>query len=189
MMKLQVPSLGSVCASDVDCIAQVAGAKWNGETVVYAYKSGELVRLPKGASVPVTLKVLEYELFHFCPIDDIASDISFAPIGLLDMFNAGGAMEQVEIHMTSDKAPEHCDGEVSSELVTSLSENRPPTATIALRVRGCGRFGAYSSKRPLKCTVGNAGTDFDYDSATGLLTLTLPVSGEEMYRWPVEIQV
>ncbi|KAJ6316664.1 hypothetical protein OIU78_019863 [Salix suchowensis] len=157
---------GSVCASDVDCIAQVAGAKWNGETVVYAYKSGELVRLPKGASVPVTLKVLEYELFHFCPIDDIASDISFAPIGLLDMFNAGGAMEQVEIHMTSDKAPEHCDGEVSSELVTSLGENRPPTATIALRVRGCGRFGAYSSKRPLKCTVGNAGTDFDYDSAT-----------------------
>ena len=122
-------------------------------------------------------------------MQDNASDISFAPIGLLDMFNAGGAMEQVEIHMTSDKAPEHCDGEVSSELVTSLRENGSPTATIALRVRGCGRFGAYSSKRPLKCTVGNAGTYFDYDSATGLLTLTLPVPGEEMYRWPVEIQV
>lgn len=29
---------------------------------------GEVIRLPKGASVPVTLKVLEYELFHFCPI-------------------------------------------------------------------------------------------------------------------------
>jgi len=30
----------SVRASDVDCIAQVAGANWDGETVVYAYKSG-----------------------------------------------------------------------------------------------------------------------------------------------------
>lgn len=30
--------------------------------------SGEAIRLPKGASIPVTLKVLEFELFHFCPI-------------------------------------------------------------------------------------------------------------------------
>jgi len=29
---------------------------------------GEVIRLPKGASIPVTLKVLEFELFHFCPI-------------------------------------------------------------------------------------------------------------------------
>jgi len=98
-------------------------------------------------------------------------------------------VEQVEIQMASDKSPEHFDGEVSSELTTSLSENRSPTATIALKVRGCGRFGAYSSQRPLKCTVGNVFTDFNYDSATGLVTLTLPVPVEEMYRWPVEIQV
>lgn len=31
---------GSVRATDVDAIAQVAGADWNGETIVYAYKSG-----------------------------------------------------------------------------------------------------------------------------------------------------
>jgi raffinose synthase len=37
---------GSVCASDVDCIAQVTGAKWNGETVVYAYKSGNYSTCP-----------------------------------------------------------------------------------------------------------------------------------------------
>lgn len=30
--------------------------------------SGEVIRLPRGASLPVTLKVLEYELFHFCPL-------------------------------------------------------------------------------------------------------------------------
>ncbi|KAF2307908.1 hypothetical protein GH714_033298 [Hevea brasiliensis] len=180
---------GSVRATDVDCIAQVAGADWNGETIVYTHKSGEVVRLPKGASMPVTLKVLDYELFHFCPIMEITSNISFAPFGLLDMFNTGGAVDQLEIKVASDKKPEHFDGEVCSEITTLLSENRSPTATISLKVRGCGRFGAYSSQRPLKCLVDDAETDFNYDSDTGLVTLTLPVPEEEMYRWTLEIQV
>lgn len=122
-------------------------------------------------------------------VQEITSNISFAPIGLLDMFNTGGAVDQFEIKMASDKKPEHLDGEVSTDVTTSLSENRSPTATIALKVRGCGRFGAYSSQRPLKCIVGNAETNFNYDPDTGLVTLTLPVPEEEMYRWPVEIHV
>ncbi|KAK2975712.1 hypothetical protein RJ640_010771 [Escallonia rubra] len=179
----------SVQATDVDAIAQVAGPDWNGETVVYAYRSGEVVRLPQGASLPVTLKAIEYELFHFCPLKEIAANISFAPIGLLDMFNSGGAVEQTEVHFASDKKPELFDGEVISEVSTSLSENRTPTATIALKVRGCGRFGAYSSQRPLKCTMGNVESEFNYEAATGLLTLTIPVPQEEMFRWPIEILV
>ncbi|KAJ9695790.1 hypothetical protein PVL29_010989 [Vitis rotundifolia] len=59
---------GSVCAADVDQIAHVAGTNWKGDVVVYAYKSGEVVRLPEGASLPVTLKVVEFEVFHFCPL-------------------------------------------------------------------------------------------------------------------------
>jgi len=81
------------------------------------------------------------------------------------MFNTGGAVEQVEIH------------------------NRAATKTIALSVRGRGRFGVYSSQRPLKCVVGGAETDFNYDSETGLTTFSIPVSPEEMYRWSIEIQV
>ena len=122
-------------------------------------------------------------------MQEITSSISFAAIGLLNMFNAGGAVEQVEIHLASDRKPELFDGEVSSELTTSLSENRSPTATITLKVRGCGRFGAYSSQRPLKCTVGSAETNFNYDSATGLVNFDIPLAEEEMYRWPIEIQV
>ncbi|KAK2996412.1 hypothetical protein RJ639_010621 [Escallonia herrerae] len=179
----------SVQATDVDAIAQVAGPDWNGETVVYAYRSGEVVRLPEGVSLPVTLKALEYELFHFCPLKEIAANISFAPIGLLDMFNSGGAIEQTEVHFASDKKPELFDGEVVSEVSTLLSENRTPTATIALKVRGCGRFGAYSSQRPLKCTLGSVESEFNYEAATGLLTLTIPVPQEDMFRWPIEILV
>ncbi|XP_052172849.1 probable galactinol--sucrose galactosyltransferase 2 [Diospyros lotus] len=166
---------GSVQAADVDVLAQVAGPEWNGDTVVYAHRAGEVIRIPKGASLPVTLKVLEYELFHFCPVKEIPSNISFTPIGLLDMFNSGGAVEQFEVHFPS-------------ELTTSLDGNRSPTATVALRVRGCGRFGAYSSQCPLKCMVRGVEAEFEYDPAIGLLTFTIPPPEEDMYKWPIEIQ-
>ncbi|CAI9761153.1 unnamed protein product [Fraxinus pennsylvanica] len=127
----------SVQASDVNTISQIAGSDWNGDAVVYAYRSREMVRLPKGASLPVTLKVLEYELFHICPIKYITPDISFAPIGLLDMLNSGGAVEYIEVQLDSEKKVEHFDGEVASELSGSLSKSWSPTATIALKKRKC----------------------------------------------------
>lgn len=179
----------SVRTTDVDLIHQVAGADWNGEAIVYAYRSGEIIRLPKGASLPVTLKVLEYELYHFCPIKEIATNINFAPIGLLNMFNSSCAVEKFNVQLISEKKSEFFDGEVSSDLSATLGMGRLPTATIFLEVRGCGRFGAYSSQPPLKCTIGGSETNFEYDSAIGLLTFCIPVPEKEMYRWPIEIQV
>lgn len=105
------------------------------------------------------------------------------------MFNTGGAVEQVEINKACEKEAEPFDGEVESEVITSLSSHRSATATISLSVRGNGRFGAYSSQRPLKCVVGETETDFNYDSASGLVSFTIPVPSEEMYRWPIKIQV
>lgn len=178
----------SVHASDVDSIADVAGPDWKGEVIVYMYQSGEVVRLPKGASLPVTLKVLEYELFHFCPLKEITSSISFAPIGLIDMYNCGGAVDQFDIQLLSDEKSERSDGEISAEQRSSLS-NTISSTVIKLKVRGCGRLGVFSSQSPSKCTIDGAEADFQYDSETGLLTISLPVPQEELYRWSVEIQI
>ncbi|KAK9128695.1 hypothetical protein Syun_017492 [Stephania yunnanensis] len=177
----------SVRTTDVDNIAQIAGDDWNGDVVVYAFKSGEIVRLPKSVSLPVTLKVLDYELFHFCPVKEIADNISFAPIGLLDMFNASGALEQFEVAL--ETKAELFDGDVSSESPIPLSESRSPTAMISLKSRGCGRFGAYSSQQPLKVCVDIEEFDFNYCEDTRLLTFNLPVPEKEMYQWHIKIQV
>lgn len=177
----------SVQANDVDALALVAGPGWSGETVVYAHRSEEVIRLPKGASLPVTLKVLEYELFHFCPLKEVAKSISFAPIGLLNMFNTGGAVEQFEVHLPRDNEPEPLDGEAKSELSISAGDNVSLTATVALKVRGCGLFGAYSSHRPLKCLVNNTEVEFEYKPHMGSLMFTIPVPVEEMYQWPIDI--
>jgi len=157
---------GSVRAEDVDAIARVAGGggDWDGEAVVYAHRARELVRLPRGATLPVTLKTLEYELFHVCPVRAVAPGVSFAPIGLLDMFNAGGAVEECAVHSDGN-------------------------AGVTLRVRGCGRFGAYFSRRPVKCSLDSGDVEFSYDADTGLVTVDVPVPEQEMYRWALEIQV
>ncbi|XP_057770328.1 probable galactinol--sucrose galactosyltransferase 2 [Salvia miltiorrhiza] len=170
---------GSVRATDVDSIAQIARPDWKGETVAYAHRSGEVVRLPEGASLPVTLKVLEYELFHFCPVKNVTDSIAFAPIGLLDMFNSGAAVEQFEVYNTS----------ITNNDSEASTESRSSVAIVALKARGCGRFGVYCSQRPLRCTLDNVETEFNYEAASGLATLMIPVPKEEMHRWSIEIQV
>ncbi|KAJ8512999.1 hypothetical protein OPV22_003433 [Ensete ventricosum] len=181
---------GIVIATDVDGIAQLAGPDWGGQAVIYAFKSGELIRLPKGATLPVTLKVLEYEVFHVCPVKNITPSISFAPIGLLDMFNSGGAVEQFDVSVTSNHAAAgQDDGHAFSDTAATMSTNRGSTATVALRVRGRGRFGAYSSQRPLRCTLDSSDVEFSYDEGTGLVTINMPVPEKEMYRWSLHIQV
>uniref|UniRef100_M8CEM6 galactinol--sucrose galactosyltransferase n=1 Tax=Aegilops tauschii TaxID=37682 RepID=M8CEM6_AEGTA len=158
---------GSVRAEDVEGITQATGTDdCTGDAVVYTHRAGELVRLPRGATLPVTLKRLEYELFHVCPVRAVAPDISFAPIGLLHMFNAGGAVEECVVRTNEDDK-----------------------AVVALRVRGCGRFGAYCSRRPAKCSLDSADVEFGYDADTGLVTVDVPVPEEEMYRWTLEIRV
>jgi len=173
---------GTISAHDVDSIAQLASSDWDGQTIVYSYKSGEVIRLPKGVTLPVTLKVLEYELFHISPLKEIAPDMSFAPIGLLNMFNSGGAVEEFNINMNNN-------ANALSDAPNSLGENRAGTATVALRVRGCGCFGAYSSQKPIRCTLDTSEVDFSHDSATGLLTLNIPVPEMDMYKWNLEILV
>lgn len=104
----------------------------------------------------------------------ITKNIAFASIGLLDMFNSTGAVEKLEI----EESPE-----------IPANNNGTPVAKIALKVRGCGRFGVYFSQKPLKCSLDNTETDFSYEAATGLVTLTIPVPEVEMYKWSMEIIV
>ncbi|KAG0481862.1 hypothetical protein HPP92_009946 [Vanilla planifolia] len=157
---------GCVKADDVDAMRQIAGTDWDGQAVVYSYRTGDVVLLPKEATLPVTLRVMEYELFHISPLKEVAPGIYFAPIGLLKMFNAGGAVEQFQWRATS-----------------------AATADLSLKVRGCGQFGAYSSRKPSTCTLDSMDVEFSYDDDDGLFTVDIPVTEMEMYVWSLEIQV
>ncbi|KAF2314135.1 hypothetical protein GH714_023606 [Hevea brasiliensis] len=126
---------GNVRPTDVEFLREVAGEDWNEESAVYAFNSGSLSVLPKNGSLEVCLATLEGEIYTISPIRVLGQDIHFAPIGLLDMYNSGGAVEAVNCR------------------ITDSSECR-----IKMKGRGCGRFGAYSSTKP-KRLVEAVGSD------------------------------
>ncbi|KNA18105.1 hypothetical protein SOVF_073870 isoform A [Spinacia oleracea] len=155
---------GSVRAHDVNYLNKIADAGWNGDAVVYGHLRGEVVYLPQNASFPVTLKAREYEVFTVVPAKKLSDGVIFAPIGLIKMFNSGGA-------------------------VKGLQYEAEENFVVCLKVRGCGVFGAYSSIQPKKISVDNQEIDFQYEKAYGLLTFTLTTPERELYLWNVSIQL
>ncbi|KAM5547983.1 putative galactinol--sucrose galactosyltransferase 6 [Rosa sericea] len=147
---------GYVRGRDVHLIKEAAtDPDWNGDCAVYCNRTGELVTLPHNAAMPLSLKVLEHEIFTVSPIRILAPGVSFAPLGLVDMYNAGGAIEDLRYEQQR---------------------------LVSMEVRGCGKFGVYSSEKPRRCCVGTNEIDFSYDSASGLVTLSLDHMPEEGKR-------
>lgn len=152
---------GYVRGCDVHLIAEAAvEAEWNGDCALYSHHSGRLVILPHNVALPVSLKVLEHEVFAVTPVKVFGSGCSFAPIGLVNMFNGGGAIEGLVYEVVNGEG------------------------LVRLEIKGCGKFGAYSSGRPSRCLLGNNEVDFDYDADSGFLTFNidrLPLEGHRVH--------
>lgn len=86
--------------------------------------------------------------------------VSFAPIGLLRMFNAGGA-------------------------VTGL---RYDAGAVEIRVRGAGTVGAYASTKPKRVAVDTSPVGFAYDDGSGLVTFEVATPEKELYSWAVTVE-
>uniref|UniRef100_A0A7N0VEP6 galactinol--sucrose galactosyltransferase n=1 Tax=Kalanchoe fedtschenkoi TaxID=63787 RepID=A0A7N0VEP6_KALFE len=140
------PLSGHVCPLDVEHLEDIAGENWCGDCALYAFSSGSFSRLSKHESMEVSLEILKCEIFTVSPIRVFGPNIHFAPLGLLDMYNAGGAVEALS-----------CDTD----------------RVITVKTRGCGRFGAYSNTKPESIKVDSQTRDFTYNAEEGLLTLTL----------------
>lgn len=135
-----------------------------GAHAVYAFRSHEL-RAPVGADEVLSygrLEAGEWELFTVAPIATLALSrargereaVEWAPLGLLDMLNGGGAVVQA----------------------------RGSDAGFAkLRVRGCGAFGMYASRPAADVRVDGRSVASEYDGVRGLLRFELeemPREGE-----------
>lgn len=167
-----------VRSRDVHLIAEAAtdgGAGWSGDCAVYRHGTGDLVVLPDGAALPVSLKVLEHDVLTVSPIKDLAAGFRFAPVGLVDMFNGGAAVEGLSYSLLAD-------GDVVS--------SGEAVGLVRMEVRGRGRFGAYSSVRPRKCTLGSAPSEFSYDASSSMVILELesmPLPKERVHKIAIEL--
>ncbi|GKV36479.1 hypothetical protein SLEP1_g44606 [Rubroshorea leprosula] len=155
---------GFVRAKDVDYLPKVAHEGWNGDAIFYSHLGGEVVYLPSNTSMPITVKAREYEVFTVVPVKEMWNGVKFAAIGLIKMFNSGGAIKDLRYE---------------SEQIASVS----------LKIRGCGLFGAYSSSRPKRITVDSEEADFEYEEASGLVTFSLGAPEKELYLWSIGIDI
>ncbi|CAM0912194.1 unnamed protein product [Alopecurus aequalis] len=152
---------GAVRGRDVSRLPEIAGDAWNGDVIVYSHVAGEVTVLPKDAALPVTLKPREYEVFTVVPLKRLPNGASFAPIGLIGMFNSGGAVAGVSYGN---------DGRVE------------------VKVRGAGTVGVYCSTRPKSVAVDSETVGFSYDDGCGLVTFDVGVPEWELYSWTVSIE-
>ncbi|CAN4102562.1 unnamed protein product [Withania somnifera] len=147
---------GIIRANDVNYLPRIAHDGWTGDAILCSHLHGEF-NLPKNAST-------EYEVFTVVPITEISTGSRFAPIGLVNMFNSGGAIKELKY------------------------ETEGKSGLIAMKVHGCGTFGAYSSMKPKGIQVDNEEVQFDHDESSGLVTVTLKVP-DKVNLWDVKVEV
>ncbi|XP_031479166.1 probable galactinol--sucrose galactosyltransferase 2 [Nymphaea colorata] len=146
---------GHVSPKNIEYLEELAGESWTGHCAVFAFNSGKLSKLPSSGKIGISLRTLEFEIFTISPIKEFCHHIQFAPLGLTDMYNSGGAIEELS------------------------NTNDPFEQVIKITARGCGCFGAYSNMKPKHCLVDAEEVDFDYDTVDGLLTFKLSLGSQK----------
>ncbi|KAK9282091.1 hypothetical protein L1049_005003 [Liquidambar formosana] len=146
------PMMGSVHVSDIEWDQKIEAIKMGEaeEFIVYLDQAEELILMtPKSDPMQITIQPSTFEIFSFVPIQKLGHSTKFAPIGLTDMFNSGGTLQELEY----------------IESGAGIS--------VKIKVKGAGKFLAYSSGFPKKCYLNGAEVGFEW-FADGKLTLNLP---------------
>ncbi len=111
---------------------------------IYAHCAGTLDIIQPGDSIPFTLPPNGYEIHTLMPIGK-----GFAPLGLVDKFNSGGAITRQRVH-----------GNVH-----------------LVDLRDGGHFVAHCADRPLHVLVDGIETTFTHDATTNRLDVQLHTHG------------
>ncbi|KAJ1385063.1 Glycosyl hydrolases 36 [Sesbania bispinosa] len=141
----------SVCefSHTVTCSASSEDIEWsNGKRpmctkgvdvfAVYLFKDDKLKLMKSSDKFEVSLEPFSFELFTVSPVTVFSKRlIQFAPIGLVNMLNSGGAIQSLEF---GDHA--------------SLAK---------IGVRGCGEMRVFASEKPISCKIDGEAVEFDYE--------------------------
>ncbi|KAJ1378194.1 Glycosyl hydrolases 36 [Sesbania bispinosa] len=115
-----------MCIKEVDVFA------------VYLFKDNKLKLMKSSDKFEVSLEPFSFELLTVSPVTVFSKRlIQFAPIGLVNMLNSGGAIQSLEF---DDHA---CQAKIG--------------------VRGCGEMRVFASEKPISCKIDGEAVKFDYE--------------------------
>ncbi|KAJ4829925.1 hypothetical protein Tsubulata_012117 [Turnera subulata] len=161
---------GTVSPADVEYLEEASGELWTGDCAVYSFNAGSLSRIPKEGSFDVVLETLQCQVFTISPVKVYHKKIEFAAIGLINMYNSGGAVESVG------------DAEADDD-----SGNGNGTG-IHIKGKGAGCFGAYSTIIPKSCLINSEDAEFTFRDEDNLLTISIPPSTTASAAWDIHIR-
>ncbi|GFZ12013.1 raffinose synthase family protein [Actinidia rufa] len=139
----------SECSCTVTCFVSPNDIEWNTERnpistkgvntfAVYFFHQKKLNLLKPSQTLEISLQPFDYELLTVSPVKNLPSkSVQFAPIGLVNMLNSGGAIQS---------------------LVCDDYEN-----SVRVGIRGSGEMKAFASDRPVSCQINGVDVDFGYD--------------------------
>ncbi|GAB2269797.1 hypothetical protein Dimus_004715 [Dionaea muscipula] len=117
---------------------------------VYLLKAKQLKLLKLTEDIELTLDSFNYELLIVSPVTVLpGKSIQFAPIGLVNMLNSGGAIESLVFDDRED--------------------------AVMVGVRGAGELKAFASEKPKICKINREEVAFDYGDR--LITIEVPWHG------------
>lgn len=143
----------NVCASQyskaVTCQAGPKDVEWKHGTspiyvegietfVLYSFKEKKLVLVKPTDTVQITLEPFNFELLTVSPVTILGTkSVQFAPIGLVNMLNTGGAIQSIEL-----------DDEANS---------------VEVEVKGRGEMRIFASQKPSTCKINGEVIPFEYE--------------------------
>lgn len=120
------------------------------EYIVYLNQAEKLLLMtPNSEAIQFTLQPSSFEIFSFVPIKKLHSDLKFAPIGLMNMFNCGGTITEVDYGESWEKI------------------------FARIKVKGVGNLLVYSSGKPKSSLLNGVEVGLEW-SGDGKLTVNLP---------------
>lgn len=106
---------------------------------VYLFKEKKLILSKPSDEIQVTLEPFNFELMTVSPVTVFGGKkrIQFAPIGLVNMLNSGGAIQSVEFDNNSD--------------------------SVQIGVKGTGEMRVFAAEKPVACRINGKNVGFAYE--------------------------
>ncbi|XP_023000683.1 galactinol--sucrose galactosyltransferase-like [Cucurbita maxima] len=149
-------------ARTLTCVAGPKDIEWNNGKnpislkgvylfAIYMIQEKKLRLLKTSENLEFTIAPLSYELLVVSPVTVLSKPyVEFAPIGLVNMLNCGGAIQSLEIE-----------------------ENE---GLVKVGVGGCGEMRVFASKEPRSCEIDGEDAEFEYDDKMVKIQVPWPIS-------------
>lgn len=118
---------------------------------MYMFRTKKLVLSKPSQNIEISLDPFDFELITVSPVTTLpGKSVQFAPIGLVNMLNSGGAIESLAF-----------DDEENS---------------VRIGVKGAGEMRAFASEKPRSCRINGEEVAFGYDECMVIIQVPWPNS-------------